>query len=107
MPTLNFLDPNNDDFDNQDKAIGYLLSVVECEYQVGIPRVFVGGYSPGAAVSLLATLTGDLEVDGLGVIKGWIARSESTIKQARLVHNRRILDRRIGPDGRCWEFKDE
>lgn len=100
MPTLNFLDPNNDDFDNQDNAIGYLLSVVECEYHVGIPRVFVGGYSPGAAVSLLATL------HGLTVIKGWVARNETTIAQSRPFWASRVLDQCIGLESDIYKLED-
>lgn len=45
MPTLHFLDPTNEDFGNQDKAMGYLLSVVECESQDWVGKVFVSGYA--------------------------------------------------------------
>jgi predicted esterase len=63
--------------------VEYLLSVVECEYEKGVPKVFVGGYSQGATISLLATLTGGVRVDGLVVVKGWVARSQS-VQEVRL-----------------------
>jgi pimeloyl-ACP methyl ester carboxylesterase len=46
--------------------------------------VFIGGYSQGATIALLTALTGGVGVDGLAVVKGWVARSQD-IRQVCLV----------------------
>jgi pimeloyl-ACP methyl ester carboxylesterase len=73
-PTLNFMSPQ-DDIYHQDKAIHYLLSLIQCEYGEGVD-VFIGGYSQGATMALYTALTSGVVVDGLAVVKGWVARSE-------------------------------
>jgi lysophospholipase-1 len=75
-PTLNFLDPETDDISNQNKAVTYLLSIVESEKRKGV-KVFIGGYSQGATIALLALLTGGVKVDGLVILRGWVARGQS------------------------------
>lgn len=80
-PTLNFLSPQ-DDIYHQDKAVNYLLSLIQCEHEEGVEKVFIGGYSQGATIALYTTLTSGVVVDGLAVVKGWVARSE-TIRQVR------------------------
>jgi predicted esterase len=74
-PTLNFLSPQ-DDIYHQDKSINYLLSLFQCEYGEGVD-VFIGGYSQGATIALYTALTSGVIVDGLAVVKGWVARSDS------------------------------
>jgi len=81
-PTLNFLDPQQDDIINQDKSVDYLLSLIKTEKAKGV-KVFIGGYSQGATIALLAFLTGGLRVDGLAVLRGWVARNEN-IRQVGL-----------------------
>jgi predicted esterase len=44
--------------------------------------VFIGGYSQGATIALFTALIGGVGVDGLAVVKGWVARNES-IRQVR------------------------
>ena len=53
----------------------YLLSLIEAEKAKGI-EVIIGGYSQGLAIAQLAFLTGGLRVDGLAVLRGWVARNE-------------------------------
>jgi predicted esterase len=74
-PTLNFLSPQ-DDIYHQDQAIHYLLSLIQCEYGEGVEKVFIGGYSQGATIALYTALTSGVVVDGLAVVKGWVARSD-------------------------------
>jgi predicted esterase len=39
--------------------------------------VYIGGYSQGATIALFTTLTSGVVVDGLAVVKGWVARSDT------------------------------
>ena len=56
-------------------GVEYLLSLVNDEVGEG-KKVFVGGYSQGGVIALLTTLIGGGKVDGLAVVKGWVARNE-------------------------------
>lgn len=53
----------------------------------------MGGYSQGATIALFTALTGGVVVDGLAIVKGWVARSD-TIRQVsidRLTRNRDLM----------------
>lgn len=83
-PTLNFLDPSNDDVPNQDRAVQYLLSLIQAELASGLPakKIYIGGYSQGATIALRTALVGMSipQGDALGgvvVLKGWVARGET------------------------------
>jgi len=81
-PTLNFLDPLNDDIPHQDLAVTYLLSLINYEVGVGAGakgvKVIIGGYSQGATIALRTLLTaGQGGLGGLVVLKGWVARCGS------------------------------
>jgi predicted esterase len=46
--------------------------------------VFIGGYSQGATIALLAFLTGGVQVDGLVILRGWVARGQSISQVSRI-----------------------
>jgi predicted esterase len=96
--TLDFLDPPNDDVPNQDRAVQYLLSLIQAELENGLlaKKIYIGGYSQGATIALRTALVGISRLRGnaLGgvvVLKGWVARGE-TIAQVclslSLLHHR-------------------
>ena len=56
------------------ETVHQLNQLITAEVDAGIPadRIVLGGFSQGAAMSLLTGLTAERRLAGLGVLSGWL-----------------------------------
>lgn len=64
-----------EDEDGMLKTVHALNQLITAEVDAGIPanRIVLGGFSQGAAMSLLTGITSERRLSGIAVLSGWLA----------------------------------